>query len=130
MRKLLTAAMAAITLGGAVAATATPAAARPHGYYGGGYYGGGYYGGRYYGGHHHHGDAAGAAVVAGIAGLALGAALADNGSRYSRVYYGPAYDYDYGYVYGPPRYRICEGSHWAWDPYIGRNVLVRDRYAC
>ena len=136
MRKLLTAAMAAITLGGAVCATAAPAEARPHGYGGGGYYGGGYYGGGY-GGHHHHNDA-GVAVAAGVVGLALGAALASNHhGYYDRGYYGRSY-YDDGYYgggyypgyYGYPGYRICESRHWIWDPYIGRRVLTTSRYAC
>ncbi|HEX4712546.1 hypothetical protein [Phenylobacterium sp.] len=134
MRKLLTAAMAAITLGGAVCATAAPAEAGPHG----GYYGGGYYGG-------HHNDA-GVAVAAGVVGLALGAALANNHGYYDRGYYGPGYyggSYGGGYYapgyygagyypgyYGYPGYRLCASRHWVWDPYIGRRVLVRSRYAC
>lgn len=123
MRKTLAAGLAALTFGGAVAAAALPTAAeaRPHG----GYYGGGY-GGHYYRGHH---DNGGAAVVAGIAGLAIGAALASNGGHhtYYRGGYGYApgyYDYDY---YQP---RVCESRHWTWDPYIGRRVLVTSRYAC
>jgi hypothetical protein len=112
MRKTLAAGLAALTFGGAVAAAAVPATAeaRPyhHGY-----------------SHHRGGDAAGAAIVAGIAGLALGAALSDNHPHYySRSYYGyPAY----GYGYGP---RVCETRHWTWDPYIGRRVLVTSHYAC
>lgn len=114
MRKTLAAGLAALTFGGAVAAAAVPATAdaRPYHY--------GY-------GHHRHGDAAGAAIVAGIAGLALGAALSDNHPHYySRGYY-PAYRYDYSYGYGP---RVCETRHWTWDPYIGRRVLVTSHYAC
>ncbi|MDB5428566.1 MAG: hypothetical protein JWR47_1728 [Phenylobacterium sp.] len=137
MRKLLTAAMAAITLGGAVCATAAPAEARPHG---GGYYGGGY-GGGYYGGRHH--NDAGVAVAAGVVGLALGAALASNHGGYDRGYYDRGYYggggyYDGGYYgggyypgyYGYSGYRVCEGRRWVWDPYIGRRVLVRSRYEC
>jgi len=120
MRKTLTAAMAAITLGGAVCATAAPAEAR-------GYYHGGY------GGHYYRHDNGGAVAAAGIVGLALGAALAsDHGYRHSygygpyySSYYGPAY-----YDYGPPVYRVCESERWVWDPYIGRRVPVRTRYAC
>jgi hypothetical protein len=115
MRKALTAALAAITLGGAVCATAAPAEAQ--------HYRGGY--GHYYGGHYRHGDG-GAAVAAGVVGLALGAALASNHGYYDRGYYGgPAY-YDYGY----PAYRTCETTRWVWDPYIGRRVPVREAYAC
>lgn len=124
MRKALTAAMAAITLGGAVAATAAPAEARPHG--GGGYYHGGYYGGG--GGYYRH-DNGGAAVAAGVVGLALGAALASNSHSYydrgyAPGYYAPGY---YGYGGG---YRTCENTRWVWDPYYGRRVPVTSRYAC
>lgn len=120
MRKALTAAMAAITLGGAVCATAAPAQAQHynHGYYGGGhYYGHGYNNG-------------GAAVAAGVVGLALGAALASSshGYGYNAGYYPPpAYGYSYGYV---PAYRMCETTRWVWDPYYGRRVPVRQAYAC
>lgn len=116
MRKALTAAMAAITLGGAVCATATAADARPYGYHGG-----------YYGGHYGHGYGYGGAVAAGVVGLALGAAIASNhGPYYGGPYYGPG-----PYAYGPyPYYRTCVASHWVWDPYAGRNVLVRSSYAC
>ncbi len=128
MRKVLTAALAAITLGGAVCATAAPAEARDHD---------GYYGGRYYGGHHH--NDAGVAVAAGVVGLALGAALASDHDRgyYNRGYYGGGYYdggyYDRGYYpgyYGYGGYRTCETTRWVWDPYIGRRVPVVSRYAC
>src|SRR5579859_7247538 len=98
MRKALTAALAALTLGGAVSATAvTSAEARP------------YYGGHYYG---HRGNGAGLAV-AGIAGLALGAAIASDHPRYYRGYYG-----------------TCYTTRWVWDPYYGRRVPVREAYPC
>jgi hypothetical protein len=119
MRKTLTAAMAAITLGGAISAAAAPVEARPdHGGYGGHYYGGGHY--------HNNG---GAAVAAGVVGLALGAALASNSHSYyyDRPYYGSGY-YDSGYY--APAYRVCESTRWVWDPYIHRQVPVRERYAC
>jgi hypothetical protein len=126
MRKALTAAMAAITLGGAVCVTAAPAEAQH--YRGGGY--GGYHGG--YGGHRHGGDG-GAAVAAGVVGLALGAALASN-HGYSHGYYDRGYGYGYydgpAYGYGYPAYRTCVTTHWVWDPYIGRRVPVRESYAC
>lgn len=116
MRKFITAAVAALTLGGAMVATTAPAEARPYGYYHGGYWRGGHY----YG----HGVGPGVAIAAGVAGLAVGAALAS-----PRGYYGGGYGYPaYGYpAYG---YRTCIGQHWVWDPYYGRNVLVQDRYAC
>jgi hypothetical protein len=129
MRKILTAALAALTFGGAVAASTAPAEAQAyHRWGGGGWHGGGY---RYYG--HGHSDA-GVAVAAGVVGLALGAAIASDhggGRYYGRGYYGGGY-YDYPGYYGYYRegYRVCESSHWAWDPYAGRHILVTDRYAC
>src|SRR5690349_17839638 len=118
MRKMLTAAMAAITLGGAISAAAAPAQARDWGHRGGyGYYGGNYY----HGGHHDNG----AAVAAGVVGLALGAALASNSHSYyyDRPYYRSGY-YDSGYYdgYYAPAYRVCESERWVWDPYIHRRV--------
>ncbi|MFL5298458.1 MAG: hypothetical protein ACJ798_18935 [Phenylobacterium sp.] len=125
MKKVLTAAVAAVTLGGAIAATATPAAAQHYrgGY--GGYGGHSYYGGGY--GYHHH-DNAGPAIAAGVIGLALGAALASNSHSYAydRPYYRSGY-YDYGYE---RPYRVCESTRWVWDPYVGHRVPVRERYAC
>jgi hypothetical protein len=123
MRKSLATALAALTFGGAVAATAAPAQARPHGYYNNHYYG------------HHHGNHTGTAVAAGVVGLALGAAIA--GSNQNRGYaYNTGYAYDpyYGdrYYYSRPRYayRTCESARWVWDPYIQDRVLVRSRYRC
>src|SRR5689334_5103089 len=92
MKKALTAAMAAITLGGALAATAAPAQAQ---HWRGGGYGGHYSGGHYYYGHR---DNAGPAIAAGVVGLALGAALASNSHSY---YYDRPY---YGGYYGPGYY--------------------------
>jgi hypothetical protein len=133
MRKFLTTAIAALTIGGAVVAAAAPADAQPYRYYGhGGYYHGGY-------GYYHGGNNAGLAAAAGVAGLALGAALGStaahnsyyNGGYYAApaaypAYYGayPAYGYGYG------GYRVCESQRLVWDPYIGRNVVVANRYAC
>ena len=133
MRKTLTAAMAAIALGGAVCATAAPAQAEHYrGYDGGGYY-------------HRDRDNGGAALAAGVVGLALGAAIASSNHGYSgrsyydrgyydrgyydrgyydRGYYAPSYGYDY------PAYRTCETTRWVWDPYIGRRVPMRSVYAC
>jgi hypothetical protein len=111
MRKALTAALAALTLGGAVCATAVPAQAQ-----------------RFRGDFHHHGDRGGAAVAAGVLGLALGAAIASD----HRSYYGPGYYYGgpYAYGYDYPYYRTCVTTRWVWDPYIGRRVPVRQPYAC
>lgn len=130
MRKILTAAMAALTFGGAVAATASPAAAHDwdHDDHGG-YYGGGY-------SRHDH-DNGGIAIAAGVVGLALGAALAGGGHSYSygpsyRSYYGSYYDgpYERPAYYAAPAYRVCESERWVWDPYYRRNVPVVTRYAC
>jgi hypothetical protein len=121
MRKTLAAGLAALTFGGAVATAAIPAAAEAREWRGGGYH-------RGYDDRRHDGN--GAALVAGIAGLAIGAALADSGRHHSyyRGYgYAPAY-YDDGYGYRP--YAVCESRHWVWDPYIGRRVLVTSRYEC
>jgi hypothetical protein len=142
MKKSLAAAMAAITFGGAVAATALPAQAERyehHGGYGYGGYGRGYEGRRDYG----HRDNGGAALAAGVVGLALGAALASSsnhsygyGNRgyggYNNGYYAPSYGYGGyggGYGYDAP-YQVCESRRWVYDPYIGRRVMVRSSYAC
>ncbi|HMD64163.1 MAG TPA: hypothetical protein VKF83_09335 [Stellaceae bacterium] len=59
------------------------------------WHGGGYY--------HHGGNAAGAAIIGGLVGLGLGAAIASNGGYYGAPgyyapgYYAPPYSY-----YGPP----------------------------
>lgn len=125
MRKALAAGMAALTFGGAIATAALPsvADARPYRYYGGH-------------GHYHRGnDAAAAAIVGGIAGLAIGSAIAGNHPRYygyAPSYYGGygyAPDYYGGYGYAAP-YATCLSRDWVWDPYIGRRVLVTRRYAC
>ena len=121
MRKTITAAIAALTLGGALMASTAPAAAAGyggHGYYGGGY--GGYRHGGYGGGYD-----AGPAIFAGIAGLAVGAALADSHPRYYGP--GPGY-YEPGYAYRP--YGTCYAGRQVWDPYIGRYVYQRTPYAC
>jgi hypothetical protein len=138
MRKSLTAAMAALTFGGAVAATAVPAQARPHDDYG--------YNG--YNGYdrHRHSNNTGAAVAAGVLGLALGAALASSNGNHNSGYYSRGYAYnepyygnrhyrgDYyrgGYGYGSDYgYSTCESSRWVWDPYIRERVLIRSHYAC
>lgn len=91
------------------------------------------------------GDRAGTAIVAGIAGLAIGAAIASNGrDRYrDRYYYDngypPNYDYNYyqqrGYYpnngYYAQRYRgrydSCRVER-RYDPYYGRPVRVRVCY--
>jgi hypothetical protein len=116
MRKVLTAGLAALTLGGSVLATSTPAAAYPHGGWHGGYH------------HGWHGGGAGWAVGAGLLGLAAGAAIADSyhPHYYYGGYYAPAY-YDDDYAYG---YSTCVSHRRVWDPYIGGFVYRTVRYAC
>ncbi len=123
-------------LGFALAATALTAAAPADAQrYRGGY--GRHYGDRYYGR-----DNGGTAIVAGIAGLAIGAALASsaNDRRYRDRWYrerGYAYDYDDRYYrqrgfypnngYYADRYRN-HGRCWTerrFDPYYGEPVRVR-----
>lgn len=130
MRKSISAALAAVTFAGAVAAAAGSAEARPYN--------------DYYRHHSRGGGSTDTAIAAGVAGLAIGALLAGSSHRSqgyysSGSYYGgrgyydaPRYGYGYGspYAYGGRRYRMCESSRWVWDPYIGRRVLVRDRYPC
>jgi hypothetical protein len=87
MRKVFTAALAALSLAAGTAA-ATSADARS----------------RYY-----RSNDASTAIIAGAAGIALGTAIANRG--YGRGYYGygyrydrPRYGYGYGYGYPGPRY--------------------------
>jgi hypothetical protein len=115
---------------GATTLTAMAPAADAQRYgYRGGYHGGGYHGGGY-GYRGYRGDG-GTAVVAGIAGLAIGAALAsDRRYDYDRRYYRERgyYPTD-GYYYRDyeRRYRGWGGCtiRRTYDPYIGRRVAVR-----
>ncbi len=112
-------------LGIALAATALTAAAPADAQrWGRGYRGGGW------GGYHHRGggNVAGAAVLGGILGLGVGAAIASsNRPRYvDRGYY------DDGYYRGPPvrtyyrqDYRPRCWSEWRVDPYYGDQVQVQ-----
>jgi len=111
LKKILTGATAALTLGGAALTTATPAAAQ-HYYRGGGYY----HGGRGYNG--------GAVLGAGILGLAVGAAVA--GHPYRGYYAAPPPSY----YYGPSYYSYYGGCHssWRWDPYYRHYVPVERCY--
>ena len=102
MKKILAGGLAALTLAGAAAAT--PAAAGPY--------------------WHRGGWGPGAAVGAGILGLAIGASIADHpryaypGPYHGPGYYGPAY---YGSGYGcRPVVR--------WNPYLGGYQRVRACY--
>ncbi len=152
MRKVLASTVAAITFGGAVLATAAPAYAEHNNSYGG-------Y--NSYGGHSRHrgnGDSTAAAIVAGIAGLAIGAAIAnksDGRQRYDRGYgysdsygsndgygyrnnYGAGYGYDsrsdnyyrHGYDGYYDQSRTCVTRERVWDSYRDRYVKVERRYPC
>ncbi|MDP3175845.1 MAG: hypothetical protein Q8M88_15560 [Phenylobacterium sp.] len=125
MRKIMTIALAAMTMAGG-AITASSAEARDYrnhrAYDGRGYNNGYYYNNRNY----RRNNDDGAAIVAGIAGLAIGAALA-SGSRdrgyydsgYARRgYYGQPY---YGRGYYGSSYRRCTTTQ-RYDPYYGGYV--------
>jgi len=108
MKKILTGGLAALTLGGVVLGGATQASARDW---------------------DHH-DNGGAAVAAGIAGLAIGAAIAGSDHGYyapAPVYYGappPAY-------YAGPAYYSYSGHcrvQWRWSPRWGRYERIRACY--
>src|SRR5579871_3452319 len=121
MRKMLMAAAAAATL---VAGSAAPAQAQSHVHMGNGHFN--HFSGRGFRGgfRHDRGDA----FAAGVFGFGLGAALASpyyyNDYYYDYPgYYGYDYD-DYGY------YGSCYSSQWVWNPYYGRYVRERVRYAC
>jgi hypothetical protein len=82
--------------------------------------------------HHHHGDRTGTAIVAGIAGLAIGAAIASSDRRYDydRRYYRERGYYPVDGYYYRDHYRRYRGYHdcrirRVWDPYLQRRVRVR-----
>jgi len=88
--------------------------------------------------HHHHGDSTGAAIIGGIIGLGVGAAIAssnNNDRYYDRGYYNNGYYnngyYDNGYYAQPGyysyrrTYRPRCWTQWRWDPYYGEQVPVR-----
>ena len=116
MRKILTAAAAALTMVGGMAATTVPAQAQGHGgFHGGGFHGGGFHGGGFHGGGFH---GYGYGYGAGLAGFRARRALAS--PHYGLGYYdGPGYGYGYGYGGG------C--AQRVWDPYWGRWTV---RYYC
>ncbi len=124
MRNWIKKGVAALVLAGTVAGVAAPAQAR-------------WYGGRYYG-YHHGGDDAGYAILGGLVGLGIGAAIAsDHRDRYyDRGYYPPRYGYydapRYGYdgYYARPYrpyYRQCVVRR-EWDGYRGGWVRIRSCY--
>ena len=110
VKKIVLGAAAAASIGGATLATTQADAYPYHG--GGGWHGGGY---GYRGG----GWGPGAAIGAGVLGVAIGASLA-------HPYYGPAP----GYYAGPGYWGYTDGcrSYYRWDPYWGRYVRVERCY--
>ncbi len=104
MRKIIATGLAAATLLGSLSVGSSASAQYRHDYY------------------RHH-DNTGAAVAAGIAGLAVGAAIAGSHPRYYRddSYYDRDYDRPYyGYYYAPR----CR-SYTVWDPYAYAYVVHR-----
>ena len=106
MRKILTAGAAALTLAGAMVATTCRRPLRS----------------RMADGSTSTTDDWGVGLGAGLAGLALGSALAH-----------PYYDDDYGY--GPRYYHHyyrdrCVSTRRVWDPYYGGYVIRRFYYDC
>ena len=146
MNRILTAAVAALTIAGSVAAVAGPAQAEPY---------------RYYNRHKSNNNDAGIAIAAGIVGLAIGAAVASSNnnnrnSSYDTGYYQQGYNSGYGYdnsyynngyqqpyygggynttySYGQDRYayapRVCTSRERIYDRYSGRPTTVTRQYAC
>lgn len=85
-------------------------------------------------GYYHHHDRTGPAIVAGIAGLAVGAAIAsssrdryyDRPYYYDRGYYDRGYYPRRGYYYEDyRRYRPRCYTEWRYDPYWGDRERVR-----
>jgi hypothetical protein len=142
MRKILTAAVAALTVAGGVAAVSGPAQAEPYRYYR----------------HKDKNNDAGVAIAAGVVGLALGAALASSNNnrrsssyynngyyqpnygggyygnsyyRNSQPYYGGRYSRPYAYqdryAYSP---RVCVSRERVYDRYTGRPMTIKRQYAC
>jgi hypothetical protein len=110
MNKILTGAVAALTLSAALAASGAASAQHRDG------------GGR------GDRDGGGAAVAAGIAGLAIGAAIAGDHPGYNRDYYyagPPPARYD-----GPAYYTYYNNCHstWRWSRRANRYVRSRGCY--
>ncbi len=104
-RKILTAGIAALTLGASVAATATPADAfGRHGWGGGGYRGGYAYRGGW--GHRGGWGGPGALAAGAIGGLALGALAAGAYNNYGCIANQPVYD-EWGNVVAYQRVRVA-----------------------
>ncbi len=93
MKTILTGALAALTIG-AGALASVPASAETH---------------NWHGGYEHRGNEGGAALAAGLAGLAVGAAIAGDHGGY--------YDRGYGYGYGQPAYYAAPPAYYAGPSY-------------
>lgn len=96
-----------------LAALAVPPAAQAQHYRD--HRGGHYY--RYEG--HRHGDEVGAAILGGIIGLGLGAAIAGASQPPPPTYYPPppAYSPPPGYYYPPSYYNPPPPNYYGYDPY-------------
>lgn len=86
------------------------------------------------GGHDRDGDIAGAAIVAGVIGLAIGAAIAsDDHDRYDRPHrqraYGPPPPPPYGYA-PRPYYNEYDRDCWTTREYDRRSGAVYERTVC
>lgn len=68
----------------------------------------------------------GAAIGAGILGVAVGASLAQPHYAPAPAYYAPGYGPGPAYYAGPAYYG-CR-THWRWDPYWGRYVRAERCY--
>ena len=126
MRKTINVALAAMTFAGGVLAT-TAADARDHSYYRN--YNGGYRGAPLY--YRDRRDNNDAAIVAGVAGLVIGAALA-SGSRdrgYDNGYYGGGYNgyYGNGYYSGYAAPQAYYGRQYYGNGYYTNGYSTRCR---
>lgn len=115
MANMITRTIMGFTLGASMLVAAAPAAEAQ----------------RYRDRHYRGNDNTGTAIVAGIAGLAIGAALAGNNRRdYDRRVYRERDYYPYDRYYHRDHYRRFDGYERCtirrvYDPYIGRSVPVR-----
>ncbi len=124
MRKILTTALVALTVAGGMASAATTAQAEPY---------------RHYDRHRGKKDNTGAAIAAGIVGLALGAAIvgSSNNNRRSSSYYDNGYAYQPSYnggYYGDNGYYnngYANGGYYGDGYYGGRQQYgyAPNRYA-